>query len=134
MAEDWDLIPQRIKEIRTDHNCNQEKLGKALNLPKQTIYAIEKGTRKVTAEELLKIADYFNEPIEAFYTWDFKYEYYPKNLYGSFPKFVVDFLTDFDFYIDKLKREGIKEPPERLMLSIMDALQKIIKEKDETRY
>ena len=105
MSNDWSLVPKRIKDFRILYNRKQEELGEALNLPKQAISAIERGKRKVNVEELSKISKFFNEPFDAFFAKEFKFDYYPKNIYGSFPKFIVDFLDDYKYFLDKLEKE-----------------------------
>ena len=108
MSDDWSLVPKRIKDFRILYKRKQEELGEALNLPKQAISAIERGKRKVNVEELSKISKFFNEPFDAFFAKEFKFDYYPKNLYGSFPKFIVDFLDDYKYFLDKLEKEVAK--------------------------
>ena len=105
MTQDWSLVPKRIKDIRILHNFKQEDLGNSLGLSKQAISAIEKGKRKVDIKELLKISEFFNEPLEAFFAKEFKFDYYPKNIYGSFPKFAVDYLDDCKYFLKKLTTE-----------------------------
>ncbi len=138
MSDDWSLVPKRIKDFRILYKRKQEELGEALNLPKQAISAIERGKRKVNVEELSKISKFFNEPFDAFFAKEFKFDYYPKNLYGSFPKFIVDFLDDYKYFLDKLEKEVdypeydySKTTTLKLIGNINEIINEKIKDKDE---
>jgi len=138
MSDDWSLVPKRIKDFRILYKRKQEELGKALNLPKQAISAIERGKRKVNVEELSKISKFFNEPFDAFFAKEFKFDYYPKNIYGSFPKFIVDFLDDYKYFLDKLEKEVdypgydySKTTTLKLIGTINEIINKKIKDEDE---
>lgn len=55
-----DSLLTRIVNLRESQNWSQIKLGKKLNLDKSTMNKIENGTRRVSTDELEKIADIFN--------------------------------------------------------------------------
>ena len=53
-----------LKEIRESKKLTQEEVGKTLNLGRDAIIKIEKGTRKLRADELKKIEEYYNVSLE----------------------------------------------------------------------
>ena len=53
-----------LKSIRESKNLTQEEVGKVLNLGRDAIIKIEKGTRKISAEELMQFEEYYNVEIE----------------------------------------------------------------------
>lgn len=55
-----DSLISRIINLREAKNWTQIELGRKLNLDKSTMNKIENGTRKVSTNELEKIADIFN--------------------------------------------------------------------------
>jgi len=58
-------LGKRIKEIRKKHNFTQENLANKLGIKRVLITNLERGKRKVTAEEMQKIANLFNISIDA---------------------------------------------------------------------
>lgn len=56
-------LKNRVKFLRRSEkfNMTQEELAKALGLSRQTLSAIENGNAKVTAETMIKIAEFFGE-------------------------------------------------------------------------
>ena len=57
-------IGNLLKTIRESKNLTQEEVGKAINLRRDAIIKIEKGTRKISAEELKMIESYYNVVLE----------------------------------------------------------------------
>jgi len=53
-------IGKRIKELRESAGLSQEELSARLGVKRVTLSSIENGERKITAEELKKLADIFN--------------------------------------------------------------------------
>ena len=53
-----------LKEIRESKKLTQEEVGKTLNLGRDAIIKIEKGTRKLRVDELKKIEEYYNVSLE----------------------------------------------------------------------
>jgi transcriptional regulator with XRE-family HTH domain len=94
------FISEKIRQIRIFKNHSQEELGKFIGLPKQAISRIEKAQRKVSYFELSKIAEFLEEPIEAFVEEDIKNRMiHIGNSVASIPKFAFDFLTDYKNFI-----------------------------------
>lgn len=61
------LIGTRARALRREHKLTQEELADALGFnDRQTISAIENGERRVTAEELLRLAEVLDVPLESF--------------------------------------------------------------------
>lgn len=54
----------RVKEIRQSRGLQQHKLGQVLDLPQSRISDIERGKRKVTLEEGVKLAKFLNVRVE----------------------------------------------------------------------
>lgn len=50
----------RIIDLREKHNITQTELAKRMNLDKSSMSKIENGTRKVSSDELDKLANIFN--------------------------------------------------------------------------
>ncbi len=108
MSNKYDNLGERIKKIRVLRKVSQADLGKELNLPKQSISRIEKGNRKITEEELEKIAVFFNvHPryileegwIEKLY----KLPYELQNKWDiNVPKAIDDYIIEVEGQIDFL--------------------------------
>ena len=100
MNNDDAFVCEKIRQLRILHNCTQEELGKFLNLPKQAISRIEKGKRKVSYSELIKISEFLKEPIEAFAEKDIKYKLLLREYRAiAIPKFAIDFLEDYRIFV-----------------------------------
>ena len=57
-------IGQRIKELRMKAGISQQKLAEMLGVSRPTITQIESGERKVSSDELIKLAEIFNSTID----------------------------------------------------------------------
>ncbi|MEA1959290.1 MAG: helix-turn-helix domain-containing protein, partial [Chloroflexota bacterium] len=57
-------IGQRIKEMRIKTAISQQKLAGMLGVSRPTITQIESGERKVSSDELIKLAEIFNSSID----------------------------------------------------------------------
>jgi transcriptional regulator with XRE-family HTH domain len=107
MSQGYDFLGEKIRKIRVMKNYSQEELGKALNLPKQSISRIEKDKRRVSVKELDIMSDFFNVPL-MFFTedgWiDKQYKSYENALedsnWGAVPYFCQNFLTGLEEYFD----------------------------------
>jgi DNA-binding protein len=54
----------RIKELRKDKNLSQEELGKEINYTQSGVAKWESGEREPSINMLIKLARYFNVPID----------------------------------------------------------------------
>ena len=64
---DKQLFGKRIKALRGERRLSQENLAEMLGFnDRQTVSAIETGTRRVTAEELVLLAGRLETPLEYF--------------------------------------------------------------------
>ncbi len=120
------LVGRRVREYRIIKDVSQEELGKYLNLPKQAISSIEKGKRRVTAQELDKISLFFDEPLSAFVKEEHKYVYPVDTPYGALPVYIADFLEEYRYSIenvDMYEKEG-----KRLTDKLIDAIKAIYSE------
>lgn len=103
------FISEKIRQIRILKNRSQEDLGKFIGLPKQAVSRIEKTQRKVSYFELSKIAEFLEEPIEAFVVEDIKNRMiHIGNSVAAIPKFAFDFLTDFKKFLYDYPKEKAK--------------------------
>ena len=84
-----------VRNYRTTHNISQQALAKYLNLPKQIISRMENGKRKITLEELEKIALFFDQPIQLFMKDEFKYVHPSETDYGIFTVYMSEFLEEY---------------------------------------
>ncbi len=57
-------ISQRIKQLRTSTGISQQKLADMLGVSRPTITQVESGERKVSSDELIKLAEIFNVSVE----------------------------------------------------------------------
>lgn len=51
---------KRLYDLRTDNDLTQEKVAKILNTSKQTYGRYENGQRKLSIEDLIKLAEFYN--------------------------------------------------------------------------
>lgn len=108
MSKKYDFIGERIRKLRVLKRFSQEELGKELNLSKQLISRIEKGKRKVTDDELEKIAD-FLEVMPKYLLEDgwienqYKKSYEPQNKWGiDIPQFIDEYIIEQEEHIEHL--------------------------------
>lgn len=59
-------LGQRIKELREHSDISQQKLAELLKVSRPAITQIEKGGRKISADELIKLSEIFNLSVESF--------------------------------------------------------------------
>ncbi|MCF6408964.1 helix-turn-helix transcriptional regulator [Pseudalkalibacillus salsuginis] len=57
-------ISNRVKELRARFNTTQSELAEAVDVTRQTIAALEKGSYIPSLLLAMKISKYFNRPIE----------------------------------------------------------------------
>lgn len=57
-----------LSKYRVKKDLTQEELAKALGITRQTIIAIEKGNYTPSVLLALKIAKFFNRPVESIFT------------------------------------------------------------------
>lgn len=57
-------LGQRIKELRERLGISQQRLSELLGVSRTAISQIENGERKVSTDELVKLSDIFNLPVE----------------------------------------------------------------------
>lgn len=60
-------LGSRIRRFRESRGLNQEALAGRLGISRPTLSLIENGGRKVTAEEVKRLADIFNVSVDAFF-------------------------------------------------------------------
>jgi len=99
MLEEDIEIGNKIRQYRVMKHFQQEALAEKINLNKQAVSRIENGIRRVSHSELVKIAEFLNEPIEVFTEREVKFKLIqlPK-AYTAIPKFAVDFLKDYELF------------------------------------
>lgn len=61
----YEKLGSRIKELREKFGFSQEKLSRLLNLSRTAISQIESGERKIATDELIRLSEIFNIPIES---------------------------------------------------------------------
>ena len=100
MDKQDEFIASQIKRYRLLRLYSQDKLAEETGFTKQIISRIEKCERKVSYNELVKIAEALDEPIETFTVIDLKNKLI-KRKYRSIdiPKFAVDFLDDWEAFL-----------------------------------
>ena len=65
MAE---YISNKVNKLRTEKNVTQEELADKVQVSRQTIIAIEKGNYTPSILLALKLAQFFNVPVEKIFT------------------------------------------------------------------
>ena len=60
-------LGSRVRQIRESRGLNQEALAKLLGVSRPTLSLIETGERKISAEEIKRLADIFNVSVDAFF-------------------------------------------------------------------
>ncbi len=71
-----DCIEVRLREFRARYRVSQEELAKSVGVTRQTIIAIEKGKYLPSLTLALKIARFFNVPVEEIFK--LRKECYPR--------------------------------------------------------
>jgi len=113
MSKQDEYIGEQIKRYRSLRFYSQERLAKEIGLTKQIISRIEKAERKVSYNELAKIAEALDEPIETFTVIDLKNKLIKrKHRSIDIPKFAIDFLDDFETFL----RQGINDDISKLIM------------------
>lgn len=65
------LIAEKLKSLREEHNMSQEELAYQLNLHPGSLSRIENGKVYITLPNLVKICDLFNIPLKDFFDINF---------------------------------------------------------------
>jgi transcriptional regulator with XRE-family HTH domain len=95
-----EFIASQIKRYRLLRLFSQSRLAEETGFTKQIISRIEKAERKVSYNELVKIAEALDEPIESFTVVDLKNKLISRRHRSiDIPKFAVDFLDDWEAFI-----------------------------------
>jgi transcriptional regulator with XRE-family HTH domain len=61
------VLGSRIRKFREGRGLNQEALARVLGVSRPTLSLIENGDRKVSAEEIRKLAEFFGVSVDAFF-------------------------------------------------------------------
>ena len=61
------IIGQNLKEIRTAKKISQNELAKAMGVSFQQIQKYEKATNRISASMILKMAEFFDVDLKAFF-------------------------------------------------------------------
>ena len=56
----------RIKDLREDHDLTQQQIADAIGITQRKYSYLETGTQQLTAEILIKLADYYHVSIDYF--------------------------------------------------------------------
>jgi Zn-dependent peptidase ImmA (M78 family)/DNA-binding XRE family transcriptional regulator len=62
---DSPVLRERLRRAREDRGLSQERVAEELSVARTTIVAIEAGERALRGEEVLKLADIYEEPLDA---------------------------------------------------------------------
>ncbi len=60
-------VVNRLRELRHEYNLTQEKLAEDLEVTRHTILALEVGRYVPSIELALRLAAYFDQPLEAIF-------------------------------------------------------------------
>jgi transcriptional regulator with XRE-family HTH domain len=61
------IVGARIKKLRLRSKLSQARLGEQISVTRQQIQHYEKGTNRVSAARLARLAKFFGVPVSAFY-------------------------------------------------------------------
>jgi putative transcriptional regulator len=61
------LVANRLRDLRQQHNLTQEQLARDLDVTRHTILALEVGRYVPSIELALRLAAYFNQPLETIF-------------------------------------------------------------------
>lgn len=62
-----DSVKNNVQSVRKERKVTQEELAKAVGVTRQTIIAIEKGNYTPSVLLALKIAEYFDVPVDTLF-------------------------------------------------------------------
>lgn len=63
-------VANKLHELRKQNELTQQELAEKLNVTRQTIISIEKGTYTPSLLLALKIAKYFNSKVEEIFSYE----------------------------------------------------------------
>jgi len=69
-----DKVKNKLRFLRRSTDLSQEQLGQALGVTRHTIMALENGKYEPSIALALKIAQYFNQPVENIFWFESKEE------------------------------------------------------------
>lgn len=58
---------QKLKRARIEAGLKQEDVARFMNLPISAVSVMESGVRKIDVFELIKLAEFYNKPVEWFF-------------------------------------------------------------------
>lgn len=108
-------LSKNIRFLRQQKGMTQEELGNIVDKTRSLVSAWESDDREMSTQDIIKLSDYFNVPMDILISKDLKSEHA-----GSFDELELlfsktkDILTDDDrdmirFVIEKRKREIDKQ-------------------------
>lgn len=65
-----EYVTNSVQQLRTEKGVTQEQLATAVSVTRQTIIAIEKGNYTPSVALAIKIAKFFNKPVENIFSLD----------------------------------------------------------------
>ena len=71
-------VLNRLRELRQEHGLTQEKLAEDLEVTRHTILALEVGRYVPSIELALRLATYFDQPLESIFWLEVKEGEIPK--------------------------------------------------------
>jgi len=63
-----DVILNSVRELRAEGRITQEELAQAMGVSRQTINSLERGRYIPSLPLALRIAEYFNRPVESIFS------------------------------------------------------------------
>ena len=124
MNKNSNYTNSNVKFLREFNNVSQSKMSKDLNIDQSTLAKWENGTRQITLEWAIKIADYFDISIGDFISKDFLHKTKKEIIYSemAFKRVLREKgLMDEDGNID--------EESFNTLMRIADMMKEIKKEK-----
>ena len=103
-------IKNLVRKLRMQYNLTQEQLAKILKVSRQTISAIETGKYVPSLELALRIAKFFNKPVEEIFFFEEKENIMEQRPWGYF----VNLLEEPGYKVKKL----VIKPGQRISLQM----------------
>lgn len=66
-------INENLEKIRSEKGYTQEQFAEVLHIDGSAISKMEKGIRRIAADELIKLAEFINEDVTYFFTYPKRY-------------------------------------------------------------
>jgi transcriptional regulator with XRE-family HTH domain len=89
--------------IRKENKKTQEEVADFLGITKQAYFRYEKGTRRISLDNLLKITKYYNLDSDYFFGKFYSIQESNSNNFITYSKYYYDLKDKYDYFIVRVK-------------------------------